>query len=51
MHKKIEVKEPVTKEPVYWNDFTLWETALDILDVDSNSISLYVGCYTFGYTR
>ena len=20
-------KEPVAKEPVYWNDFTLWDTA------------------------
>ena len=22
-----KIKEPVVKEPVYWNDFTLWDTA------------------------
>ena len=26
-HQKVYMKEPVAKEPVYWNDFTLWDTA------------------------
>ena len=35
----VALKEPVAKEPVYWNDFTLWDIPqLDIPDVGENHI-------------
>ena len=37
------MNEPVAKEPVYWNDFTLWDTTqLNIPDVGRNHILEFV---------